>query len=127
MKLSTAELVEIIKSFRSVDYYETFEFLLNFIKLTNENALDLLIKVYYRYYYLNHFYLISRVLISKPKTPTTKQKQTSQLNIFKKLFNYSSVKNYIKSYDFIPLAIYSLNIPLVDFLIKELHIILCSW
>ena len=101
MNLSSYELVEIIYSFDSVDYYETFEFLLGFIKL-NDDFFEELIE--FGMYEL--------------RTPTTKEQQNSQFEIYKKLIKYKDVENRLK--DGFLFFIESLNIPLVDFVIKEL-------
>ena len=106
MKLSNDELVGIIESFESVDYYETIEVLLNYIEfngLTENIAGDLIF-----------------ILIIQLTTPATKKQQNSQFEIIKKLIKYPIVKNYLK--DNFYKVIVSLNVNLVAFVIKELNI-----
>ena len=102
MTLSNKELVYIIKSFTSVDYYETIEFLLDFIELNDELAISLTSK-----------------LLSYLKTPNNKKQQKCQFEIIKILCNYKSVKDWFL-YNF-PILIGSLNIPLVDFVMNEFN------
>ena len=97
MRLLNDELVDIIKSFRLVYYYETFEFLVNnYIRLNDTVALDLI-----------------KVVLYNLRTPNNEKQQNSQLEIYKKLINYQLVKEWVKiNFDYI---IWSLNIPLVNF------------
>ena len=99
MTLSNDELVDIIYSFESVDYYETIEYLTDYIKMDDNIAYE---------------------LINKLTTPNSKNQQTSQFEIYKKLIEKSLVKHVLKEYFY--LFVYSLNIQLVDFVIKELKL-----
>ena len=110
MKLSNNELQKVINTFYSVDYYETVEFLLKHIKLNDKIAYNLIIKVL--------FHLT---------TPTTKEQQQIQLNIYKKLCNYSLVKDFNLStkyllIDHFDLIVKSLNIPLINFIVIKFNI-----
>ena len=102
--LSTDEIVFIIKQFKSVSYYEIFEYLLDCVELTTEIAYDLMYTILWNL-----------------KTPTTKLQQNIQLKIIKKLINYQTVKDELNNNNF-DLVVESLNIPLVNFVIKELNI-----
>ena len=102
-KLSKEEILEIINLFLSVVFYETFEYLLDFIELNEYIA-----------YRLKDMFLYSL------RTPNTKKQQQIQLEIYKKLMKYQPVKDYFNhNFDYV---IESLNIPLVDFVIKEFDI-----
>ena len=104
MVLSNNDLIRIIKSFNSVNYYETFEFLLDYISLDDHIAGD----------------LFSSVLLFL-RTPITKQQQNSQFEIIKKLIKYPIVKNVLNGH-FFNYVIKSLNVQLVDLVITELDI-----
>ena len=106
MKLSNDELLNITKSFYSVHSYETIEFLIDYIKLNDVIAKDLFSKIFKFLYHL--------------RTPTTTKQQNIQLEIIKKLIQYQSVKDLL-NFNFYN-VIWSLNIQLVDFVIKELKI-----
>ena len=54
------------------------------------------------------------------KTPNTKKQQTIQFEIITKLIKYPRIKDKLKHY--FNLVIYSLNVQLVGFFIKELNI-----
>ena len=104
MKLSNDELIRYIKEFNSVEYYETFEFLLdNYIILNDKIADDFIIRVLW---YLG--------------IPNNKQQQNSQLQISKKLIKYQSVKNWMTYY--FDDVVRTLNTELVDCFIEELNI-----
>ena len=103
MNLLTLELVDIIKSFNSVDYYQTFEFLFDYIRLDNLIAYELIHTVIYDL-----------------KTPNTIEQQNSQFAIYNKLTKLGSVKvNVSHNFDDV---IESLNIPLVAFYINVFNI-----
>ena len=54
------------------------------------------------------------------RMPITKKQQNRQFQIIKKLIKYQSAKNYL--YTYFRRVIESSNIPLVDFIIKELSV-----
>ena len=102
MSLSNDELVSIVKAIRSVDYYETIEFLIdNHIVLDDD--IDLM------FLFLYHL-----------RTPTTKKQQQIQFKIIKKLIQYPKARNCLKSGFYY--VIKSLNVQLVDFCINEFDI-----
>ena len=104
LNFTNDELIFIVKSFLSVDYYETYEFLIGNIKdLTNDIAYDLVFNILY--------YL---------QTPLTTKQQNSQFIIIKKLFEYPWVVKYLK-FNFHD-VILSLNIELVGFVINEFDV-----
>ena len=73
-KLSSDEVLEIVGLIGSVDFHETFEYLLDFVELNEEVALILINKV------LSYF-----------ERPNTKKQQQIQLETIKKLMKYQSV------------------------------------
>ena len=103
MELSNNELVKIIKSFRSFNYFTMIEYLFGFIKFNEHIAYDLI-----------------NFILSFLTSPTTKEQQKIQIVIIKKLVEYSSAKNQLKHNFYV--VIYSLNIQLLDFVIKELNL-----
>ena len=100
MTLSNDELFVIIKSFRAVRFYETFEFLLYYIELTEEVANELI-----------------ALIFDSLQVPLSKEQQNSQLEIIKKLVAYPKAKNYFKTKFYNVIA--SLNIGLATFAIHE--------
>ena len=78
-KLSNDEILEIIYSIYSVSFYETFDYLLDFIKLNEEVALSLIMR-----------------FLTYLRTPNNKKQQQNQLEIIKKLIKYQSVKDHLK-------------------------------
>ena len=104
-KLSNNDFYFILLSFNSSSCYKTFEYLFEKIKLND-----------------NISYRLMKIVLFKLRTPTTTKQQNIQLEIMKKLINYESVKRNIKTL-FFEDVVYSFNIPLVDFCIKELNIL----
>ena len=104
LKLSNDELIKIIKSFKSVNYYELFDFLFDFIELLNDEiAKDLL-----------------DFILENLQITNNKKQQQIQLKIIKKLMKYQTVKDYlINNFVFV---VCTLNIQLVDFVFNELYI-----
>ena len=113
------KLFDIIDSFISVNYYETIEFLLDYIEFDEQAPItyidaydDFMLKLIYQIFY----YL---------RTPTTKAQQIIQFRIIKKLIKSQSIHAYIHLVNtdhLLPGIIISLNIPLVDFIFKEINI-----
>ena len=106
MTLSNHELVaniNFIIRYKSVEYYEIFEILLDYVQLTDLIAYKLIENIYYN-----------------PKTANNDKQQSIQFEIYKKLIQFQSVKDFIK--DNFYFVIISLNIQLVDFVIKDLKI-----
>ena len=103
MRLSNDELVNFIKSFKSISYYKTIEFLMYYIKLNDDIAITLL-----------------AYILSVLTTPTTKEQQNSQLMIIKKLIEYPKPKKALNSNFYY--VMFTMNIPVVDFVIKEFDI-----
>ena len=103
MTLSNDELINIIKSFKSVNYYETIAFLLDYILLNQ----------YIVYGLLNNTF-------GYLKTPNSKKQQTNQLKIINNLIKYQIEKDVSNIYfnDIIS----TLNIPLVEFVIDKSNI-----
>ena len=102
MTLENKDLLEIIYSFIIPNqYYKTYEFLLfNYIQLTNENVVEL-------------------IDLHDMKTPKTTKQQKNQFELYKRIIKeYPAFKKLVK--DNFSFVIKSLNIPLVDFIIKEL-------
>ena len=97
------KLVRIIKTFRLVDYYETFEFLLNYITLNDKIATSLL-----------------RLVLYPLTTPNNKKQQHMQFNIIKKLVEFPSAIVELKMN--LLQVIETLNIPLVDYFINKYNI-----
>ena len=101
MNLSENEVMKYINAF---DNHEIFEFLLDFIQLNENIAYGLMYKV-----------------LLPLKISTTKKQQNSQFKIIKKLITECPIiKDELKNY--IHNVIYSLNIPLVNFVITEFDI-----
>ena len=110
MKLSNDELFKIIETFKSNDYYETFEFLLDYLEIDdNETNKNLLIRA-----------------LTYLKTAINTHEQTSQMNIVVRILAnmYSKSSQSVFTYfqNHFDLFIYTLNYYLVDFLLKEYKI-----
>ena len=102
-KLSKFKIREIITLLKSVYFYETFEYFIDFIELNEDIAYDLI-----------------NMIFTFLSTPTNKKQQKIQFEIIKKLIKYRSSKDYLR--DSFNNVIWSLNISLVDFVIKEFDI-----
>ena len=103
MTFTNIELIDIVKSFKYVECYETFEFFFNYIKLDNYIASNLIFKI-----------------LTYLKTPNTEQQQQIQLKIIKKLAKYQIGKDWLNYY--FDDVIKSFNIPLVCFVIDKFKI-----
>ena len=98
MQLTNDELIKIITLFRSVNFYETFELLLDYIILDQVIAQRLI-----------------RTVLWHLKTPNSKIEQKIQFDIVKKMIVFSTAKHFLENnFDEV---LWSLNIPLVDFYI----------
>ena len=105
MTLSENELIKIIISFRLVKYYETIEFLVDYLK---EDLTD------------NTAHLLIDFLMWHLRTPNNNKQQKSQLEIIKNLLEFQRAKDWLNNnFNFV---LRSLNIKLVDFLIEKLEI-----
>ena len=107
MRLRQFELADIYKTFNSVDYYETLEFLFdNYVILDKYSAYN----------------LVSQV-INALTTPNNEKQQIIQFKIIykaMKLIKYQTFRILIKSSFYNVIS--SLNVPLVKFIIKGLNI-----
>ena len=101
--VSNDRLDHLAGSFNSLYYYQTIEFVLNYIKLNDDIAVNLMFSVLFCL-----------------TIPTTKEQQNSQFKIIKKLIIYPKAMIYLN--DNLYFVFKSLNIPLVDFCIKEFDI-----
>ena len=104
MSLSNEELYSIMFAFDSVEFLGIFEFLLSYFELDEVCANNLLYGV-----------------LIDLRTPNTRKQQQIQFNIIQRIIkDYPNVKNVLKEsfYD----VLQSLNIPLIDFFMKEFGI-----
>ena len=105
-KLTTKEILEIIYSIYSVNFYETFEYLIDFIELDEIIANRLIFKVFFSL-----------------RTPNNKKQQQNQFEIIKKLMkNQTKIKIKDELNINFYFGICSSNIPLADFLINKFDI-----
>ena len=112
MTLSNDELIKIIKSFNSVSYYETIEFILEYVDMDVHFAMDLI------------FISFNRKSL---RTPNNKKQQNSQFNIVQNLIkHYPVVKEEFKHqfYEVIEslnIALFNLYIDLFSIGINRLY------
>ena len=104
VELSNYELFNIILSFKSGDYYETFEILIDYIELKNEYVAHELIKSVFK----------------TLKRPSNEKQQNSQLEITKKLMKFQSTGNWIRAHFYY--VVYSLNVQLVKYVFNKINI-----
>ena len=102
LELSNDQLLDVLRRFESIHYYETNAYLVDNIKLNKKLVEDLI-----------------RKFLVFLTTPNNKTQQISQLEIIKKLTQYPTVKNRLKYFNCV---IKSLNVQLIDFYIKEFKI-----